>query len=242
MTANTFHNISQIESSLWEAADQLRANSKLTSSEYCMPVLGVIFLRHATTRYQAALKAIQADQDAATMPKRPLSKADFIKRRALMLPEAARYDTLLKLSSGANLGAAQLGQELASHEDAAEFRDRRAVNRLAKQLDEEHKSAVEQLKDCAYLHRQIAWLQDHFPKAEMQDVLGLCKVVTRFDIETADWSLTPGRFVGVASVEVDEDFDFEQTLRDIHVELADLNRESVELALKIQENFEELGV
>ena len=90
MTANAFHNISQIESSLWEAADQLRANSKLTSSEYCMPVLGVIFLRHATNRYQAALKSIQADQNAGTMPKRPLSKADFIKRRALMLPEAAR--------------------------------------------------------------------------------------------------------------------------------------------------------
>ncbi|MEP6589197.1 MAG: hypothetical protein ABJA84_10635 [Polaromonas sp.] len=46
MTANASHNISQIESSLWEAADLLRANSKLTSSEYCMPVLGVIFLRH----------------------------------------------------------------------------------------------------------------------------------------------------------------------------------------------------
>ncbi|MDO8441757.1 MAG: type I restriction-modification system subunit M N-terminal domain-containing protein, partial [Polaromonas sp.] len=57
MTANAFHNISQIEASLWEAADQLRANSKLTSSEYCMPVLGVIFLRHATNRYQAAVKA-----------------------------------------------------------------------------------------------------------------------------------------------------------------------------------------
>ncbi|MGV8893902.1 MAG: type I restriction-modification system subunit M N-terminal domain-containing protein [Burkholderiaceae bacterium] len=51
MTANAFHNISQIESSLWEAADLLRSNSKLTSSEYCMPVLGVIFLRHATNRY-----------------------------------------------------------------------------------------------------------------------------------------------------------------------------------------------
>jgi type I restriction enzyme M protein len=47
MTANALHNISRVESSLWEAADQLRANSKLTSSEYCMPMLGVIFLRHA---------------------------------------------------------------------------------------------------------------------------------------------------------------------------------------------------
>ena len=88
MTANAFHNISQIESSLWEAADQLRANSKLTSSEYCMPVLGVIFLRHATNRYQAAVQAIEADQAAGKMPKRALVKGDFIKRRALMLPES----------------------------------------------------------------------------------------------------------------------------------------------------------
>jgi type I restriction enzyme M protein len=62
------------------------------------------------------------------------------------------------------------------------------------------------------------------------------------DIEAADWSLTPGRYVGVAPQEVDEDFDFEQTLRDIHTELADLDKEALELATKIRENFEELGV
>src|SRR5688572_11831160 len=103
MTGNTFHNITQVETSLWEAADQLRANSNLTATEYSMPVLGVIFLRHAANRYQAALQAIEADRAAGTIPKRPLVKADFIKRRALMLPEAARYDTLLTLPSGASL-------------------------------------------------------------------------------------------------------------------------------------------
>lgn len=109
MTANAFHNINQIEDALWEAADQLRANSKLTSSEYCMPVLGVIFLRHASNRYDAALRAIEADQAAGKMPKRPLVKGDFIKRRALMLPQAARYDSLLKLPTGAKLGEALVG-------------------------------------------------------------------------------------------------------------------------------------
>lgn len=149
-----------------------------------------------------------------------------------------QIDLLYKLAAR----AAQVAQELAANELAAEFFDRRAVNRFVKQLDEDRKTAVEQLKDLVYVHRQIVWLQERFPKAEMQDVLGLCKVVTRAEIEAADWSLTPGRFVGVAPAEVDEDFDFEQTLRDIHIELADLNREAVELALKIQENFEELGV
>ena len=159
------------------------------------------------------------------------------------LADAARglikqIDLLYKLAAR----AAQLAQELSTDEAAAEFFDRRATSKLTKQLDEDRKAAVEQLKAATYIHRQIVWLQDRFPNAEMQDVLGLCKVVTRAEIEAADWSLTPGRFVGVAPAEVDEDFDFEQTLRDIHVELADLNRESVELALRIQENFEELGI
>jgi type I restriction enzyme M protein len=119
--------------------------------------------------------------------------------------------------------------------------DRRATGRLVKQLDEERKAAVEQLKHAVYFHRQVAWLQDRFPKAELEDVPGLVKLVDRKDIAAADWSLTPGRYVGVAPPEEDEDFDFEQKLREIHAELAELNTEAAELAAKIQENFEELG-
>ncbi len=106
MSQTALNDIEKLEDSLWAAADNLRANSKLTSSEYCMPVLGVIFLRHATNRYQAALEQIRADQAAGRMPKRPLVKSDFVKRRALMLPKEARYDELLKLPKGANLGTA----------------------------------------------------------------------------------------------------------------------------------------
>ena len=120
--------------------------------------------------------------------------------------------------------------------------DSRDINKARKVVDAARHEAVARLKLVRYFQRQAAWLIERFPKAEMADVLGLCKVVTRADIEAADWSLTPGRFVGVAPAEVDEDFDFEQTLRDIHLELADLNRESVDLAVKIQTNFEELGV
>ena len=97
-------NIEQLETDLWSAADNLRANSKLTAGEYCMPVLGVIFLRHATNRYNEALRGIQADQADGKMPKRPLTAADFKKRRALMLPKEARYDTLIDLPKGSDLG------------------------------------------------------------------------------------------------------------------------------------------
>ena len=106
MNGHEFAEIEKLEATLWDAADNLRANSKLTANEYCMPVLGVIFLRHATNRYNAALREIQADQAAGKMPKRALTSADFKKRRALMLPESARYETLLALPKETDLGAA----------------------------------------------------------------------------------------------------------------------------------------
>jgi type I restriction enzyme M protein len=105
-TQNQLQNIEHLEADLWSAADNLRANSKLTAGEYCMPVLGVIFLRHATNRYNAALREIALDQAVGVMPNRPPIKADFVKRRALMLPKEARYDELLKLPKGTDLGAA----------------------------------------------------------------------------------------------------------------------------------------
>ncbi|MBC7618601.1 MAG: N-6 DNA methylase, partial [Candidatus Saccharibacteria bacterium] len=118
----------------------------------------------------------------------------------------------------------------------------RDIQKARKAAEAARYALVDKLKRIRYFQRQAAWLIERFPKAVMQDVPGLCKVVTRADIEAADWSLTPGRFVGVAPAQVYADFDFEQTLRDIHLELADLNRESVDLAVKIQTNFEELGV
>jgi type I restriction enzyme M protein len=133
-----------------------------------------------------------------------------------------------------------LAADLAGEEAAAGIYDRRTVGRQIKLLDDQRKAAVDQLKKTVYFHKQIVWLHERFPEAELRDVAGLVKLVDTKDIEAADWSLTPGRYVGVAPQEVDEDFDFEQALRDIHVELADLNKEAVELAAKIQKNFEEL--
>ena len=84
--------IEKLEATLWEAADNLRANSHKSCSEYCMPVPGVIFLRHATNRYNAACREIAREQAAGKIPKRPLNRADFLKRRALMLPKEAALD------------------------------------------------------------------------------------------------------------------------------------------------------
>src|SRR4030065_2868117 len=88
-------NIEKIETALWEAADNLRANSKLTSSDYFMPVLGVIFLRHAANRFETASRLIEEDQASGKMPKRTVVPEDYVRRRALYLPETSRYDYIM---------------------------------------------------------------------------------------------------------------------------------------------------
>ena len=118
----------------------------------------------------------------------------------------------------------------------------RDVIRARKAADDARQHAVEQLKQVRYFWRQAHWLTERFPDAELRDVEGLVKLVEQGEIEANDWSLTPGRYVGVAPEEVDEDFDFEETLRGIHVELEDLNLEAVTLAATIKTNFKELGV
>ena len=151
------------------------------------------------------------------------------------------------LVKGVDLVCKLAGRVVDTAEKDADARDHeewdsRAIGRLEKDLDARRKELVEQLKRTAYFERQAHWLLSRFPDAKFVAVAGLCRAVTLKDIEAADWSLTPGRYVGVAPAEVDEDFDFEQSLKDIHIELADLNEEAVALAAKIQENFEGLGI
>jgi type I restriction enzyme M protein len=118
----------------------------------------------------------------------------------------------------------------------------REVNKARKDADEARQLLVEQLKQVRYFHKQAHWLTERFPEGKLCDVEGLVKLVSRAELEANDWSLTPGRYVGVAPEAVDEDFDFEETLKDIHIELQGLNAEAAELAAQIAKNFTELGV
>jgi type I restriction-modification system DNA methylase subunit/very-short-patch-repair endonuclease len=168
----------------------------------------------------AAQKKLLAELDALATTCRDLVKdVDLVFKLAARVVDAAEKDASAK-----------------EHEAW----DARAIGKLEKELDARRKEAVEQFKAAAYFERQAHWLLSRFPDAKLAPVPGLVKLVDRKDIEAADWSLTPGRYVGVAPPEVDEDFDFEQTLSDIHVELADLNQEAIALAKTIQRNFEEL--
>ena len=101
--------------------------------------------------------------------------------------------------------------------------------------------AVEALRRARYFVKQADWLQERFPDAALADVEGLVKLVDQAEIAEHDHSLTPGRYVGVAPEAVDGDFDFEEALRSIHIDLKGLNEEAVALAARITRNFEELG-
>jgi type I restriction enzyme M protein len=212
---------------LADAATELREASALYETDREKLLTS---LRTFGKKYAKGLPDENAAQHAARKAFDPIAEAirGLIKQVDLFYKLAARIG--------------DLGAELAVEETISAAYDRRTAGRLVKQLDEERRATVEQLKNAAYFHRQVAWLQDRFPQAKLQSVPGLVKLVDRKEIEGADWSLTPGRYVGVAPQEEDEDFDFEQTIRDIHTELADLNKEAAGLAAKIQENFEELGI
>lgn len=96
--------ICKLESELCEAADDLRANSKLTSQQYCMPVPGLIFLRYVWGRFKRADEQIEAERAAISGRKSPKEVADYTSKGAMFIPEEARYDYLLNLPDGADTG------------------------------------------------------------------------------------------------------------------------------------------
>ena len=102
-------NNNEIERRLWDAADELRANSRLKASEYSVPVLGLIFLRYADHRFAAADAAIRAERAAAAETgrrQRPVSPLDYQAQGVLYLPEESRFSHLVALPEGADIGHA----------------------------------------------------------------------------------------------------------------------------------------
>ena len=92
-------NNSTLEKRLWDAADELRANSKLKASEYSVPVLGLIFLRYADVKFEAAQKEMEKKKTG----RQKIGKLHFHAKNVLYLPEESRFKTLLKLPEGENV-------------------------------------------------------------------------------------------------------------------------------------------
>jgi type I restriction enzyme M protein len=97
------------------------------------------------------------------------------------------------------------------------------------------------LHETEYFYKQAHWLTSRFPDGVYTDVEGLCKVVTQKEIEEKDWSLSPGRYVGVDTY-TNDDIDYEERLNEIHIELEALNEEGIVLAKTIVENFKDLAL
>ena len=99
-------NIRKLEAELWESADLLRAGSKLTSNQYCMPVLGLIFLRYAYSRFKLVEAEILKDRPVRNGRALPVEESDFASRSAIFLPREAQYAYLVDLPE--NISAAGL--------------------------------------------------------------------------------------------------------------------------------------
>ncbi len=100
----SFKNIQELEKRLWNAADELRANSELTSQEYSRPVLGLIFLRYAEHRFVLAKEQIEAKQSSRR--RGGDIKTAIQAEGAMYIPEAALYSKLLELPEGSDVGKA----------------------------------------------------------------------------------------------------------------------------------------
>ena len=109
-------NIRKLEAELWESADLLRQGSKLTSSQYCMPVLALLFLRYAYSRYKMVEAEILENRPSRGGRVMPVEPSDFAAKSALYLPREAQFDYLVNLPD--NIVAAGLktkdGQEINS--------------------------------------------------------------------------------------------------------------------------------
>ncbi len=115
-------NHTEIEKKLWESADQLRANSNLKSSEYSVPVLGLIFLRFADQRFTQVEREL-AETKLAEGSRRTIGKTDYQTRGVLYLPAVARFSHLLKLPENENIGRAINDAMKAIERENDELRD-----------------------------------------------------------------------------------------------------------------------
>jgi type I restriction enzyme M protein len=121
--------------------------------------------------------------------------------------------------------------------------DDKELKRWERQVAEAEKKLKEVTDTQHYFEHQITWLNDRFPNGVYEDVTGLCKSAGLAEIEEQDWSLNPGRYVGVVIEEdglTEEEFLTE--MKERHDKLLLLNKSSKNLEKSIEKNIADLIV
>ena len=108
-------------------------------------------------------------------------------------------------------------------------------------MQAQYDDKIKELEEALTIAKEACWLYEKFGEGKYADVLGLCKLADRSEVEEKGWSLTPGAYVGVAPV-ADDGVDFHDRMREIHVELLELQAKSNELMETISRNMEEMGL
>ncbi|MCM1296317.1 MAG: type I restriction-modification system subunit M [Muribaculaceae bacterium] len=114
-------------------------------------------------------------------------------------------------------------------------------NELKRRLDEAETKLSDVEGKLNHFTSMRQWLLDNFPDGQYRDVIGLCKAATIEEIREQDYSLNPGRYVGV-SFDVEDKNDFSEAMRELKTELAQLNDQSLSLMSSIMENLNFLDV
>jgi len=116
-----------------------------------------------------------------------------------------------------------------------------AAKRDKKSIQAQYDGQIAEKEETLTIAKEACWLYEKFGEGEYADVLGLCKLADRTEIESKGWSLTPGAYVGVAPIS-DDGVDFHARMKEIHEELQKLQAESNELMAAISRNLKKLGI
>lgn len=198
----------------------------------------------------ALLKATDAERATAARPRDALALTEQTKGQARLEALADQLRTAIKRIEADHKACIRLLENAEKNLNARQStvwdnKQARGLRRALEPADEvwlkthddqptPHDAALETLKAALHFIAQGHWLLHRFPEARYVDVAGLCKSVTRAEIEKADWSLTPGRYVGV-STDNDEDLEnFSEAVKNIYEELNSMEQERVRLYLKIR--------
>ena len=135
----------------------------------------------------------------------------------------------------------QLAEELSALRAEAKEKVEQAPKKERKKVQAEEDEKIAAKEETLTMTGEAAWLYDKFGEGKYADILGLCKVATRAEIEEKGFSLTPGVYVGVAPV-VEDGVDFNTRMAEIHAELKSLQEKSNELMDIISKNMKEIGL